>query len=131
MLSSIFVLHTSEARLQADSLPVLPADECKVFSCLGGLQVRCSFPPPLYSLRTAISCGGEYFKDNSTFIDFYFIVIEIVELNICLLCRKLAMQDQFKDLDSKMVLLNFALAHCPPEEIQLILKERSVIEVEV
>ena len=110
---------------------MLPADECKVFSCLGGLQVRCSFPPPLYSLRTAISCGGEYFKDNSTFIDFYFIVIEIVELNICLLCRKLAMQDQFKDLDSKMVLLNFALAHCPPEEIQLILKERSVIEVEV
>ena len=41
------------------------------------------------------------------------------------------MQDQFKDLDSKMVLLNFALTHCPAEEIQLILKERSVIEVEV
>lgn len=41
------------------------------------------------------------------------------------------MQDQFKDLDSKMALLNFALTHCPPEEIQLILKERSVIEVEV
>ena len=41
------------------------------------------------------------------------------------------MQDQFKDLDSKMALLNFALTHCPAEEIQLILKERSVIEVEV
>jgi len=58
-------------------------------------------------------------------------IIAFLELNMCLLCRKLAMQDQFKDLDSKMVLLNFALTHCPPEEIQLILKERSVIEVEV
>lgn len=54
-----------------------------------------------------------------------------LQLSVCLLCRKLAMQDQFKDLDSKMALLNFALTHCPPEEIQLILKERSLIEVEV
>jgi len=41
------------------------------------------------------------------------------------------MQDQFKDLKSKIVLLNFSLTHCPPEEIQQILKERSVLEVEV
>ena len=47
------------------------------------------------------------------------------------LCRNLAMQDQFKDLKSKIVLLNFSLTHCPPEEIQQILKERSVLEVEV
>ena len=53
------VLRTSEARLQAGSLPVLPADECKVSCCLGGLQVRCSFPLPHHILETAVSCGGE------------------------------------------------------------------------
>ena len=49
----------------------------------------------------------------------------------CILHRKLGLQERFRDVGMRLSLLNFALTHCPPEEIQFILNERNTLEVQV
>ena len=45
--------------------------------------------------------------------------------------RSLAVDSGFSDLPAKLTLLNFAITHCPPEEITHILKERQLLEARV
>ena len=45
--------------------------------------------------------------------------------------RSLAVDGGFSDLPAKLTLLNFAVTHCPPEEITHILKERQMLEMQV
>jgi hypothetical protein len=45
--------------------------------------------------------------------------------------RSLAIDGGFGDLPAKLTLLNFAITHCPPEEITHILKERQLLEAQV
>eukprot|EP00731_Ephydatia_muelleri_P015825 Em0009g249a len=46
-------------------------------------------------------------------------------------CRKLAGQGQFKELQSKLELTSFVLTHCPEEELRHVLKERGAMEVQL
>eukprot|EP00731_Ephydatia_muelleri_P015818 Em0009g242a len=46
-------------------------------------------------------------------------------------CRKLAGQGQFKELQSKLELTSFVLTHCPEEELRHVLKERGTMEVQL
>ena len=45
--------------------------------------------------------------------------------------RKLATTHHFTDLKVRLDLINFALCFCPLEEIQIVLRERKVIEAQV
>lgn len=51
--------------------------------------------------------------------------------HVCFINRSLALDGGFTDLQAKLLLLNFSVTHCPPDDIVHILKERQTLEVQV
>jgi hypothetical protein len=46
-------------------------------------------------------------------------------------CKNLATSSAFKDLEAKMSLVNFAVCYCPLEELEIVLKQRNYLEIEM
>lgn len=69
---------------------------------------------------------GPISRDYGSIIFFNMVIVTDLPM-----FRSLAVDDGFSDLPGKLILLNFAVTHCPPEEITHILKERQILEMQV